>query len=198
MSFSCMRARPIPATVGFEVGVMLFVYEQWKIPTKTFLSTWAMWSVAISLTIAPWLFNPQSLQVRRRALAVQRPVWCFRPRERCFALHHACSMCFLSSSLRSSTPCAPHRYLSGELPRAVVGRVDALALRRGAAQGGPRQLEGLGDGEASAQAGSTLPEEGAGADAERLVQDARRGRLRAGNPGQPFSVVEGFHRERGR
>ena len=52
---------------------MLFVYEQWKLPTKTILSTWAMWSVAISLTLAPWLFNPQSLQVPRCAWANIEP-----------------------------------------------------------------------------------------------------------------------------
>jgi len=48
---------------GFEIGAMLTVYEQWNDPSKTILSSWGMWTVALSLTLAPWLFNPHSLQL---------------------------------------------------------------------------------------------------------------------------------------
>jgi len=48
---------------GFEIGSMLLLYEQWKTGTKGLLSTWGMWTVAFSLTLAPWLFNPHSLQI---------------------------------------------------------------------------------------------------------------------------------------
>jgi len=48
---------------GFEIGAMLLLYEQWKTGAKGLLSTWGMWTVAFSLTLAPWLFNPHSLQV---------------------------------------------------------------------------------------------------------------------------------------
>ena len=52
---------------------MLLLYEYWKAPTKTWLSTWGSWVVAVSLTVAPWLFNPQSLQPS--SLAVSYVEW---------------------------------------------------------------------------------------------------------------------------
>eukprot|EP00966_Prymnesium_polylepis_P091811 2125391-Prymnesium_polylepis.1 len=37
---------------GFEIGLMLFVYEQWKIATKPWISTLPNWSIVVSLTLA--------------------------------------------------------------------------------------------------------------------------------------------------
>jgi len=47
--------------LGAEIATMLVLYELWKAEGKDFLSTWSVWSVAVSLLLSPWLFNPQSL-----------------------------------------------------------------------------------------------------------------------------------------
>ena len=46
---------------GSELVAMLIVYEAWKAEGKDFMSTWSSWSVAASLVLSPWLFNPQAL-----------------------------------------------------------------------------------------------------------------------------------------
>ena len=58
---------------GMEIAFMAALYECWKAPGVSFISTWGTWSICIALIFAPWLFNPQSLT--RSTLATSWIEW---------------------------------------------------------------------------------------------------------------------------